>query len=96
MVANRMIFLSPVWSPDVLVQAIKRVHRIGQTRATRVQILAIAGTFEADIANRAIAQRTDDEEKLYSRAMIEVCHTDGMTRQAWVPLIHSEPTLRVH
>lgn len=71
-VANRMLFLSPVWNLDVLAQAVKRVHRIGQTRPTTIQILAIEGTFEEDIANRAANMRTDTEEKLYSRAMIEV------------------------
>ncbi|WVQ72084.1 hypothetical protein IAR50_001629 [Cryptococcus sp. DSM 104548] len=70
-VANRMIFLAPVWSPDIQAQAIKRVHRIGQTRPTAVQILITEGTFEEDIANRGKSSRSDDEEKMYSRAMIE-------------------------
>ncbi|ODO11128.1 hypothetical protein I350_01731 [Cryptococcus amylolentus CBS 6273] len=70
-VANRMIFLAPIWSPDIQAQAIKRVHRIGQTRPTTVQILITEGTFEEDIANRAKSSRSDDEEKMYSRAMIE-------------------------
>lgn len=49
----------------------QRIHRIGQTRPTEVQILVTKGTFEEDIASRATTQRTQDEEKLYSRAMIE-------------------------
>ena len=53
-------------------QAIKRVHRIGQTKPTKVEILVTRGTFEEDIAERSSALRTENEEKIYSRAMIEV------------------------
>ncbi|WVQ90583.1 hypothetical protein IAS59_004363 [Cryptococcus gattii] len=69
--ANRVIFLGPVWSSDIQAQAIKRVHRIGQTRPTLVQILVTEGTFEEDIARRSTISRSADEEQLYSRAMIE-------------------------
>ncbi|ORY35502.1 P-loop containing nucleoside triphosphate hydrolase protein [Naematelia encephala] len=69
--ANRMIFLSPVWSLDVQAQAIKRIHRIGQKRATWIEILVTEGTFEEEIAKRSSTARSEQEEKLYSRAMIE-------------------------
>lgn len=67
-----MILLHPVWSPDTLAQAVKRIHRIGQTQPTTVQILAMKGTIEEEIVNRGSQDHTDDAEKLYSRAMIEV------------------------
>jgi hypothetical protein len=37
-----------------------------------VQILVIEGTFEEDIAKRAANARSEVEEQMYSRAMIEV------------------------
>ncbi|KAL7422461.1 hypothetical protein Q5752_003109 [Cryptotrichosporon argae] len=70
--ANRMLFLAPVWSADVEAQAVKRIHRIGQTRPTTIDILVTAGTFEEDIAARARGERSDDEEKRYERQLIEV------------------------
>ncbi|OCF32745.1 hypothetical protein I316_05666 [Kwoniella heveanensis BCC8398] len=70
-VANCVIFLQPIWSPDVQAQAIKRVHRIGQTRPTQIHILVTEGTFEEEIAQRSLKNRSDDAEKLYSRNMIE-------------------------
>ncbi|WWC90504.1 uncharacterized protein L201_005440 [Kwoniella dendrophila CBS 6074] len=70
-VANRVIFLRPIWNLDVQAQAIKRVHRIGQTRETKIQILVTEGTFEEDIAKRSTKNRSTDDEKLYTRAMIE-------------------------
>lgn len=82
--ANRMIFLSPVWSLDVQAQAIKvrasplspaadrqRIHRIGQTRPTRIEILVTEGTFEEDIVRREASARSNVEEQVYSRALIE-------------------------
>lgn len=81
--ANRMIFLAPVWSLDVQAQAIKvgcncesanakRIHRIGQVRATHIDILVTEGTFEEDIVRRETNARSNEEEKRYSRALIEV------------------------
>jgi SNF2 family DNA or RNA helicase len=48
------------------------VHRIGQTKPTKVEILVTQGTFEEDIAERSSTTRSEQEEQLYSRAMIEV------------------------
>ena len=71
-IANRLIFLAPVWSLDVQAQAIKRVHRIGQTRPTTIEVLVTSGTFEEDIADRSSVSRSEKEEQVYSRALIEV------------------------
>ena len=54
----------------------QRIHRIGQTRPTKVEILVTQDTFEQDIARRASTSRTENEEKLYTRALIEVRSPD--------------------
>jgi hypothetical protein len=50
--ATRIFIVSPIWQPDVESQAIKRAHRIGQTRPVYVETLVLKGTLEEKILQR--------------------------------------------
>jgi SNF2 family DNA or RNA helicase len=51
--ASRIYFVNPVCRPDIEAQAIKRAHRIGQTRKVFVETLLLAGTIEEKMYERA-------------------------------------------
>lgn len=44
--ATRIYFVGPVWQTALEQHAIKRVHRLGQTKPVHVQTLVARGTFE--------------------------------------------------
>lgn len=50
--ASRVFFVNPVWQPMVEAQAIKRAHRIGQTKPVYVETLVLQGTLEDEMRLR--------------------------------------------
>jgi len=51
--ASRVFFVNPVCRPHIEAQAIKRAHRIGQTRPVTVETLVLEGTIEEKMFERA-------------------------------------------
>jgi hypothetical protein len=51
--ASRIYFVNPVCRPDIEAQAIKRAHRIGQSRRVFVETLLLKGTIEEAMHERA-------------------------------------------
>ena len=58
--ASRVIFINPVCRPYIEAQAIKRAHRIGQTRPVEVETLVLKGTIEEAIFERAKAMTREE------------------------------------
>ncbi|KAL8749015.1 MAG: hypothetical protein Q9199_007947, partial [Rusavskia elegans] len=50
--ASRVFFVNPVWQPAVEAQAIKRAHRIGQTKPVYVETLVLKDTLEDRMLQR--------------------------------------------
>ena len=51
--ASRVFFVNPVCRPHIEAQAIKRAHRIGQTKPVIVETLILKGTIEEKMFERA-------------------------------------------
>lgn len=51
--ASRVFFINPVNRPQIEAQALKRAHRIGQTREVHAETLILKGTIEERIFERA-------------------------------------------
>ncbi|KAI5370373.1 Putative helicase, P-loop containing nucleoside triphosphate hydrolase [Septoria linicola] len=51
--ASRVWFVNPVCKPDVEAQALKRAHRIGQTRPVMCETLVLAGSIEEAMLERS-------------------------------------------
>jgi SWI/SNF-related matrix-associated actin-dependent regulator 1 of chromatin subfamily A len=55
--ANQVVLLEQSWVPKDNAQALKRVHRIGQTRNVHVRLIALSKSIDAEIA-AAVARKT--------------------------------------
>ncbi|KAI6887134.1 hypothetical protein KC360_g2203 [Hortaea werneckii] len=51
--ASRIYFVNPVCRPNIEAQAIKRAHRIGQTRKVHVETLVLKGSIEEKMLERS-------------------------------------------
>ena len=67
-VASRVIFINPVCRPNIEAQAIKRAHRIGQTRPVVVETILLEGTIEEAMFERA-RKMTREEHQDAAKAL---------------------------
>lgn len=68
--ASRVFFVNPVWQPNIEAQAIKRAHRIGQTRPVYVETLVLEDTFEDKMFQRR-RQMTTEEHQTARKTLLD-------------------------
>lgn len=64
--ASRVYFISPVFSPQIEAQAVKRAHRIGQTKPVYVETLVLKGSIEEVVVARRNAVSKEEHQKIKS------------------------------
>ncbi|KIX06333.1 uncharacterized protein Z518_04309 [Rhinocladiella mackenziei CBS 650.93] len=77
--ASRVFIVSPIWQPSVESQAIKRAHRIGQTRPVYVETLVLRGTLEEKILKRR-KQMSNAEHVKAEKSLLDDGTMNGIIR----------------
>ena len=88
--ASRVFFVNPVWQPNIEAQAIKRAHRIGQTRPVFVETLVLEDTLEDQMLQRRKAM-TMREQQEASKSLLDDSTMNGIIKEAqFVPFLDKE------
>ncbi|KAI9717431.1 MAG: hypothetical protein M1828_007193 [Chrysothrix sp. TS-e1954] len=101
--ASRVFFVNPPCRPDIEAQAIKRAHRIGQTKPVHVETLVLSGTVEEAMHDRAAkmtsrehlaAKTLEDDEGIrgiiQNAGVLPVYEHRMLGKDAMAPLKHPQ------
>ncbi|KAL8666478.1 MAG: hypothetical protein Q9202_001501 [Teloschistes flavicans] len=88
--ASRVFFVNPTWQPAVEAQAIKRAHRIGQTKPVYVETLVLTGTLEEAMWKRR-KDMSAQEQKRAEKSLLDDNVMARLINEAdFIPLSHEE------
>ena len=88
--ASRIFFVNPVWQPNIEAQAIKRAHRIGQTRPVYVETLVLKDTLEDQMLQRRQAMTGREHEKAQRSLLDDPRMSDIIKNASFIPLTDHE------
>lgn len=84
--ASRVYIINPIWQPTVESQAIKRAHRIGQTRPVHVETLVLRNTLEDRMLRRR-KEMSDMEMQHAERSLLDdTAMNDIIQREPFLPM----------
>ncbi|KAL4950128.1 hypothetical protein BDW69DRAFT_197505 [Aspergillus filifer] len=83
--ASRVYIVNPIWQPNIESQAIKRAHRIGQTRPVFVETLVLRDTLEDKILQRRKAM-SDTEIQMQGDLLDDSTMSSIIQRERFIPM----------
>ncbi|KLJ12678.1 hypothetical protein EMPG_12310 [Blastomyces silverae] len=84
--ASRVFIVNPIWDPNIESQAIKRAHRISQTKPVYVETLVLKGTLE----DRMLRRR-----KQMTNAELRHAEKDPLDDQTMSSIIQNEEVIPI-
>ncbi|PLB55005.1 SNF2 family helicase [Aspergillus steynii IBT 23096] len=94
--ASRVFIINPIWQPNVESQAIKRAHRIGQTRPVFVETLVLKDTLEDKILRRRKAM-SDSEIQHAERDLLDDKKMSAIIQnEHFIPMPEDEDPASAH
>ena len=84
-VASRVFFVNPVWNPSIEAQAIKRAHRIGQSKPVIAETLVLRGTLEDQLITRS-KEMSSTEHKLARSPLDDNLMADLIRAATFLPI----------
>ena len=88
--ASRVFFVNPVWQPNIEAQAIKRAHRIGQTRPVYVETLVLKDTLEDQMLRRRKTMTAQEHKKAENSLLDDEKMSDLIKDATFVDLSEAE------
>ncbi|KAL1969510.1 hypothetical protein VTN77DRAFT_8948 [Rasamsonia byssochlamydoides] len=88
--ASRVFIVNPIWRPNVESQAIKRAHRIGQTKPVFVETLVLKDTLEDKMLRRR-KEMTNTELQHAEKDMLEDSRMSSIIQnEKFIPMPEDE------
>ncbi|KAL8911002.1 MAG: hypothetical protein Q9172_007752 [Xanthocarpia lactea] len=88
--ASRVFFVNPVWQPAVEAQAIKRAHRIGQTKSVYVETLVLKDTLEDGMLQRRKSMSAQEHHKAEKSLLDDDVMAQLIKDANFIPLLPDE------
>ncbi|RHZ43426.1 uncharacterized protein CDV56_100882 [Aspergillus thermomutatus] len=93
--ASRVFFVNPIWQPNVESQAIKRAHRIGQTRPVYVETLVLKDTLEDKMLKRRKAMSEKEMQEAEKDLLDDSTMSSIIQNERFIPMPEDEGSAHV-